>query len=76
MRVFFLFYFFLIEGDRLVRWCGVNFQCRGVLLIWVIIGQGPIALAVGVGGGCFDIFSLVYLFFFSFSLSRRRPDKD
>ena len=34
----------------------------GVLLIWIIVGQGPIALAVGAGGGCLDIFSLVYLF--------------
>ena len=34
----------------------VNFQCRGVLLIWIIVGQGPIALAVGAGGGCLDIF--------------------
>ena len=23
--------------------------------IWVIVGQGPIALAVGAGGGCLDI---------------------
>ena len=38
-------------------------QCRGVLLIW-IVGQGPAALAVGAGGGCLDIFSLVYHFFF------------
>ena len=30
----------------------------------IIVGQGPIALAVGAGGGCFDIFSLVYLFSF------------
>ena len=30
----------------------VNLQCRGVLLIWIIVGQGPIALAVGAGGGC------------------------
>ena len=28
------------------------------------IGQGPIALAVGAGGGCLDIFSLVYHFSF------------
>ena len=28
--------------------------------IWMIVGQGHIALAVGAGGGCFDIFSLVY----------------
>ena len=45
------------------RYC-VNFQCRGVLLIWIIVGQGPIALVVGAGGGCLDIFSLVYLFSF------------
>ena len=37
----------------MVRWCWVNFQCRGVLLIWIIVGQGPTALAVGAGGGCF-----------------------
>ena len=29
--------------------------------IWIIVGQGPIALAVGAGGGCLDIFTL-YLF--------------
>ena len=29
--------------------------------IWMIVGQGPIALAVGAGGGCLDIFTL-YLF--------------
>ena len=51
-------------GGRVVRRCWVNFQCRGVLLIWIIVGQGPIALAVGAGGGCLDIFSLVYLFSF------------
>ena len=40
-------------------------------------GQGPIALAVGAGWVCLDIFSLVYLFFFfSFSLSGRWPDID
>ena len=44
-------------------------KCRGVLLIWVRVGQGPTALAVGAGGGCLDIFSLVYHFSF-FSLSR------
>ena len=30
--------------------------------IWMIVGQGPIALAVGAGGGCLDIFSLLFLF--------------
>ena len=36
--------------------------------IWMIVGQGPIALAVGAGAGCLDIFTLLYPFF-SFSLS-------
>ena len=49
-----------------VGWCDgagwVNFQCRGVLLIWLIVGQGPTVIAVGAGGGCLDIFTLTYLF--------------
>ena len=64
-----------------VRWCWVNFQCRGIYLgwsggamvlgklpvpgrptIWISVGQGPTALAVGAGGGCLDIFTLVYPF--------------
>ena len=36
--------------------------------IWTIVGQGPIALAVGAGGGCLDIFTLLS-FLSSFSLS-------
>ena len=48
----------------MVRTCWVNFQFRGVPLIWIKAGQGPIALAVGAGGGCLDIFSLVYHFSF------------
>ena len=31
--------------------------------VWMIVGQGPIELAVDAGGGCLDIFSLHYLFF-------------
>ena len=30
--------------------------------IWMILGQGPIALAIGAGGGCLDIFTLLYPF--------------
>ena len=30
--------------------------------IWMIVGQGPIALAVGAGGVVWDIFILLYLF--------------
>ena len=49
-------------GGRVVRRCWANFQCQGVLLIWIIIGQGPITLAVGAGAGRLDIFSLLNLF--------------
>ena len=30
--------------------------------ILITVGQGPIALAVGAGGGGFDIFTLIYSF--------------
>ena len=30
--------------------------------IWLTVGQGPTVLAVGVGGGCLDIFTLIYPF--------------
>ena len=30
--------------------------------ILITVGQGPIALAVGAGGGCLDIFTLIYPF--------------
>ena len=50
-------------GGRVVRWCWVNFQCRGVLLIWIKVGQGPTALAVGAGG-------VVSTFFLSSIFSR------
>ena len=39
------------------RRCWINFQCLGVLLICMIVGQGPTVLAVGAGGGCLDIFT-------------------
>ena len=38
-----------------------------VLLIWIRVGQGPAALAVGAGGG-WTFFSLYHLFSFSLSL--------
>ena len=28
--------------------------------LWITVGQGPTALAVGAGGGCLDIFTLIY----------------
>ena len=30
--------------------------------IWITVGHGPTALAVGAGGGCLDIFTLIYPF--------------
>ena len=30
--------------------------------IWMIVGQGPPALAKGAGGGCSDIFTPIYPF--------------
>ena len=42
-----------------MRWCWENRQYRGVVLIWISVEQGPSALAVGAGGGCLDIFSVV-----------------
>ena len=53
----------------MVRWCWVNFQYRGVLLIWIGVGQGPTALAIGAGEGLFGHFFSRLSFLFSFSLS-------
>ena len=60
----------------MVRRCWVNFQCRGVLLILIVVGHGPTALAVAAGVGCLDIFlsSITSLFFLP--LSGRQPDID
>ena len=41
-------------------------QCRGVLLIWIVVGQGPIVHTVGAGGGCLDSCSIIYHFSFLF----------
>ena len=43
---------------------------RGVLLIWIIVGQGPTALAVGAGWVVWTFFSRLS-FLSSFSLSLR-----
>ena len=41
----------------------------GCPTIWITVGQGLTALVVGAGGGCLDIFTLIYPFLSSFSLS-------
>ena len=37
-------------------------QVPGRPTIWMLVGQGLIALALGVGVGCLDISTLIYLF--------------
>ena len=44
--------------------------------LWMIVGQGPIVLAVGAGGCCFDIFTLLFLSLPFLPLSGRRSDID
>ena len=39
-----------------------NLPVPGRPTIWMTVGQGPIALAVGAGRGCLDIFTLLYPF--------------
>ena len=39
-----------------------NFPVPGRPTIWITVGQGPTALAECAGGGCFDIFTLIYSF--------------
>ena len=53
----------------MVRWCWVNFQCQGRPTIWMTVGQGPTALAVGAGGGLFGQFFSRLSHLYSFSLS-------
>ena len=40
-----------------------KFPVPGRPTIWITVGQGPTALAVGAGGGCLNIFTLIYPFF-------------
>ena len=39
-----------------------NLPGPGSPTIWMIVALGPSALALGAGGGCLDIFTLVYPF--------------
>ena len=53
------------EGGEGVRRFWVDLQCRGVLLIWIIVGQGPIVLTVGAGECVYSHLSLLFSFFIS-----------
>ena len=39
-----------------------NLPVPGRPTIWMIVGQGPTALAVDADGGCLDIFTLIFLY--------------
>ena len=51
-----------------------SFQCRGVLLLWHMVGQGPAVLAAAAGRvgffSFFCFFFFFFLFFFFFFSSR------
>ena len=46
----------------MVQWYWVKLYLPGRLTIWMTVGQEPIVLAEGEGGGCLDIFTVVYPF--------------
>ena len=48
----------------------------GVLLIWIIVGQGLTVLAVAAVGGSLDIFPASVISLFFLPLSGGRPDID
>ncbi|MFI0460386.1 MAG: hypothetical protein ACH254_22610, partial [Candidatus Thiodiazotropha endolucinida] len=35
-----------LECGQALQWCWVNFKCKGVLLKWIIVVQGPTVLVV------------------------------
>ena len=47
---------------------------RGRPTVWITVGQGPTALAVGAGGSRLDIFLSSILSFLYLPLFGRRPD--
>ena len=47
----------------MVRWFWAKLPVPGRPTIWITVGQGLTAVAVGAGGGCLDIFTLNYPFF-------------
>ena len=55
-----------------VGWC----DGPGRRTVWMIVGQGPVALALVAGGGCLDILLSSVLSLLFIPLSGRRPDID
>ena len=54
------------SGDAMVLG---KFSVLGRPTIWITVGQGPTALAVGAGGGCLDMFYYHLSFLSSSSIS-------
>ena len=55
----------------------VKLSVPGRPTTWIIVGQGPFALAIGAGGVVWMFFFFSRLsFLFSLPLSERRPDID
>ena len=61
------------ETIKVITSIGVVGWCDGAMVlgklpvlgrptIWITVGQGAAALVVGAGGGCLDIFTLIYPF--------------
>ena len=44
----------------MVRWHWMNLQCQDVLLIWIMVGQGPPVHVVGAGGVVWTVFSSLW----------------
>ena len=53
-----------------------NLPVPGRPTLLMMVGQGPTVLAVGAGGGCLDIFTLVYFFLLFLPVFGRRPHID
>ena len=62
--------------SRVVRWCWVNFQCRGVTLILDNSRKRAYCACSRCGWGLFGHFFSRLYFLCSFSLFGRRPDID
>ena len=53
-----------------------NLPVPGRPTIWMIVGKGPTALALGAGVGCLNIFLSSVLSLLCLPLFGRRPDID
>ena len=63
---------FYVHGKRGRSGCAMvpgKLPVPGRPTIWITVGQGTTALVVDAGGGCLDVFTLIYPFLYSFSLS-------